>query len=64
MKIYVVCWQTWFVEIYDSRDNNLENAFYLRQGSREEPVVFELGDSKVYKDGYRYHWENANVSMR
>lgn len=59
MKICVVCWQTWFIEIYNSRDNTLENSFYIHQNNNEEPVMCELRNCKY---GYTFIVKNAEVT--
>lgn len=61
VRIHVVHWQTWFVELYNDNDGIKETAFYLHQVGEAAPSI-EIRDSNAYKIGYRYCWENAEVS--
>ena len=60
IRIHVVHWQTWFVELYDANDDIKETSFYLQQVGKAAPSI-EIRDSNVYKNGYRYCYENAEV---
>lgn len=61
LRIHVVCWQTWLVEIYDNTSKKPIDSFFVYQREEELPTI-ELRNSRVYKHGYNYKFKNAFIS--
>lgn len=61
LRIHVVCWQTWLIEIYDDTSEKLLDSFYVHQREENTPTI-ELRNSRVYKHGYNYKFKNADIS--
>lgn len=60
LRIRVVCWQTWLVEIYEDTSEKLLDSFCIHQEGENLPTL-ELKNSRVYKHGYYYKFKNAEI---
>lgn len=58
LRLHVVCWQTWCVELY--KDETPVTSFYLVQIGEKTPTL-ELRNSRVYPRGYNFDIRNAEV---